>query len=487
VIFKLFSVLESLLLKIRCDRVWRQPRDRSPVTGVVQVSVAMTASLPSHDLPSHDVPSQEGRGVWCGSMPGVPDGNLTLRVWAIDAAGNRSPDTHGWIVVDTDVPSHRLHQSTVAGRTCSFVAASGVTVCDSASALAVSIACRPEGSSVTTARCSLQWALMSGRAAVRSACGTTRFEEPGVALWYSEAGGGADGAEVPLALDTVLGAVQSSTVLEDTQLALFVRAVDDAGNVEPAVRTAWYVDVHVPPTPVIVTHPDPLTLLRSASFGLEVFDASPGIVVFRCELTFVNGSAVPVEADALVVKGSPSVVDPELLTASLGLSGLAPDAQYVLRVWTVDQAGHSSASPASFAWHVLSEVPGVSVESRPDDVSASWLPEFVFAVAWGGRGAPGVGVANVVFEVLLFGDRALGTFHVPPACNGSLAGAPAALLPMDCMECIDGDRCVYRMALPHERGEVAVYTLQVRCTGLAGQGWSTSNVVCWMEVRCRQT
>ncbi len=118
-----------------------------------------------------------------------------------------------------------------------------------------------------------------------------------------------------------------------------------------------------------------------------------------------------------------------------------------------------------FSWHVLSKVPTALVASHPDPQSASWQPEFTIRADWIGE-VPDGGNAAVTFEFLLLGDRSLGAFHVPPQCpvNG-LAGfrdAPTSQLPVDCLEqgC-DGSRCVYRLALPHDRGTSWAYTLQV--------------------------
>jgi hypothetical protein len=307
----------------------------------------------------------------------------------------------------------------------------------------------------------VQWALTVARVTTRAACDSSLVDVPPEALWRSvpEA---AVGGEVALALgDLVEAAVGRG---QDAQVALFTRAVDGAGNVQPAARLAWFVDLGTPTAPGFLVRPDRLTLLRGASFELKVVDASPGSVSFHYTLTTSNGSAVVTAAgDSQVVQAVPSAADPSLLTASWGVSGLAPDVQYELRVWSRDQAGHVSSAPAACSWFVVSSVPPAEVLGRPDAVSGAWLPSVTLGVGWGVAARPADSADGVSFEMLLFGDRALGAFHAPRVCNGSLATVASALLPVDCVDpgC-SGERCVYRLALPHTRGDATVYTLQVR-------------------------
>ncbi len=81
------------------------------------------------------------------------------------------------------------------------------------------------------------------------------------------------------------------------------------------------------------------------------------------------------------------------------------------------QAGHVSPTSLNFTWYVASAAPSVAVLSSPDAVSSSWLPIVRVASRWASPEVP-VGV-RVTFEFLVLGDKSLGQFHAPPACNAS--------------------------------------------------------------------
>jgi hypothetical protein len=140
-------------------------------------------------------------------------------------------------------------------------------------------------------------------------------------------------------------------------------------------------------------------------------------------------------------------------------------------LWLVffTQASHVSATYAEFSWFVLAAQPLVTILSRPDSVSGSRAPALVVAADWGSGDAPLLGNAVVRFEFLLFGDKDLGTFHTPRPCAlGNLTSfGTGAQLPVDCVDpgC-SGARCVYRIALAHERNSGLSYTLQVCVWGL---------------------
>jgi hypothetical protein len=164
--------------------------------------------------------------------------------------------------------------------------------------------------------------------------------------------------------------------------------------------------------------------------------------------------------------------------------------RYTLRVWTIDQAGHVSASPGVFTWDVLASVPGVAVTSRPSAMSSAWRPTFTLHAQWGSKEPPSQGNSLLVFEFLLLGSKDLGSFHQPPTCPTSEAAfgatSSSATLPVDCVAAgCDGSACEYRLALPHAPGTQKSLTVQVRARLFSGTGPVDTQI--WTHVVCSTT
>ncbi len=396
--------------------------------------------------------------VWCGTFPvSTTDGNATLTANATDAAGNPSPLVAGWLLVDRAAPTHRLTPTITRGRTCNEIASTGVEVCDAPDGLDFSAACVRDGGLVATAPCFLEWVLQVSSVGAATSCGVGGQGEPEGALWQPMPSPGSPS----LALGPLVTAAAGPE--GDVQVVLYTRARDAAGNVEVAGRTLWYVDRGVPGAPTLPQPPDQVTLLRVHNFEFHLRDASPGALALNYTLVGRGGALVPGLPPASVP--APSAGDPTALISTLGLPALDPGAQYTLRVWAVDQAGHVSVDALEVSWHVLAALPPVALLAGPSPVSGTWLPSLRVGVDWGAQGPP-PGDEGVTLEFSLLGDRSLGAFHAPSVCNGSLAGTHSAVLPTDCVApgC-SSRRCTYHLALPRERGTKTAYTVEVGVSG----------------------
>ncbi len=170
------------------------------------------------------------------------------------------------------------------------------------------------------------------------------------------------------------------------------------------------------------------------------------------------------------------------------LARCACPCRFTLRVWTIDQAGHVSASPGVFTWNVLASVPGVAVTARPAPVSSAWRPTFALHAHWGSSEPPPQGNALIVFEFMLLGSKDLGSFHAPALCptNEVGFGSGGSALPVDCVVSgCNGAGCEYRLALPHAPGTQKSLTVQVRARLYSGTG--PVETLVWTHVVCSTT
>ncbi|MBU8897756.1 OmpA family protein [Corallococcus sp. M34] len=122
---------------------------------------------------------------------------------------------------------------------------------------------------------------------------------------------------------------------------LLVRAVDAAGNVDPtpAVYT-WNVDTLAPDT-FIVSKPAATTSSTSATFD---FDSNETNVTYECKL---DGAA-----------SFSACTDPVTFT------GLA-QGDHTLQVRARDAAGNVDPTPASYTWHIDTQIPDTFIVSGP--------------------------------------------------------------------------------------------------------------------------
>ena len=118
--------------------------------------------------------------------------------------------------------------------------------------------------------------------------------------------------------------------------------------------------------------------------------------------------------------GAPVVPDPEPTNNDVSLftiSGLPVPSTCIVHAWAVSHAGLRSVTTASFQWQILPAAPDVLVLARPDDLSGSKYPQFLFALDLGANSVDVSSNSAIVYEVSLIGDPELTAFHTPNACS----------------------------------------------------------------------
>ncbi|WP_301340574.1 MULTISPECIES: Ig-like domain-containing protein [Myxococcus] len=149
--------------------------------------------------------------------------------------------------------------------------------------------------------------------------------------------------------------------------ALQVRAVDEAGNVDPTpVMHMWVVDTAAPDTAISLTSPVPPrnpNNSRSAAFGFT--SSAPDVVRFECRL---------------------DTTEPESTTGTWQtcpsahvINDLVNGTTYRLHVRAVDRAGNSDASPASHLWRVDVTPPNTVFTQAPAELTSDLVATFGFA------------------------------------------------------------------------------------------------------------
>ncbi|MCP3145283.1 Ig-like domain-containing protein, partial [Pyxidicoccus xibeiensis] len=231
------------------------------------------------------------------TFTGLSNGSHTLQVRAVDAAGNidPTPAQYTW-TVDTTAPDTTI----VSG---------------------------PTG---TTSSTSATFDFTSNESPVTYQCSL-------------------DGAAFVACTDPV-----TFSNLADGSHTLAVRAVDEAGNVDPTPATrTWTVDTGVPDTSFTST-PPALSSSSSATFDLNS-NESP--VTYECSL---DGAAFT------------ACTDPVTFT---GLS----DGSHTLLARARDAAGNVDPSPASYTWTVDTTVPDTTIVSGPPAQSSNSSATFDFS------------------------------------------------------------------------------------------------------------
>jgi Ca2+-binding RTX toxin-like protein len=327
----------------------------------------------------------------------LAEGEHTFEVRALDVAGNveRTPATHTWMV-DTIPPETSVDSGpavataqTSAAFTYSGDALGGSAVSDFECRLddGAFEACAGSGKSYSgladgehtfqvraldaarnadTSPASRSWtvdtvapqtSVDSGPAAVTAAT-TASFTYGGDGL----GGTAVSGFECRLddgAFDACQSSGKTYSDLADGEHTFEVRALDAAGNADgsPAGRS-WVVDTIAPETSVD-SGPPAITASASASFTYDG-DAlgGSGVVGFECRL---DDNAF--EACAGSGKSYSSLADGE----------------HRFEVRAVDAAGNADGGPASRSWAVDTVAPQTSVDSGPDEVTASTSASFTYS------------------------------------------------------------------------------------------------------------
>ncbi|WP_426753302.1 adventurous gliding motility protein AgmC [Myxococcus sp. Y35] len=123
---------------------------------------------------------------------------------------------------------------------------------------------------------------------------------------------------------------------------LQVRAVDEAGNVDPtpAIHT-WVVDTIAPDTSISATSPVPPAERYNSQTAVFGFTSSASdVAYFECRLTVTEPESPPTTGAWATC------------AASHTISGLTDGWTYALEVRAVDRAGNEDATPASHTWLV---------------------------------------------------------------------------------------------------------------------------------------
>ncbi len=155
--------------------------------------------------------------------------------------------------------------------------------------------------------------------------------------------------------------------LADGEHVMSVRAVNDAGVVDPTPATwVWEVDTS-PPDTTIPVHPEVLSQRASATFGLAS-DESP--VSFECALDplLADGAQAPAEGDW-------QDCDPTVVFA-----GPLAEGAHVFWARAVDESGRVDATPARFDWVIDTRPPDTVIDDGPAALLGSGQ-DAVFAYA----------------------------------------------------------------------------------------------------------
>ncbi|WP_240359172.1 adventurous gliding motility protein AgmC [Pyxidicoccus trucidator] len=363
--------------------------DTTIVSGPAVVTNATTATF---DFSSNDAAatfecSLDGAAfVACAdprTFTGLANGNHTLAVRAVDAAGNvdPTPATYAW-TVDTALPDTTI-VSGPSGVTVSTTATFDFTSNESPVTYECSldgaafVACADpvtftglaQGNHTLAVRARDAAGNVDPTPATRSwtvdtvAPDTTFTSTPPAVSNSAVANFDFSSNESPVTYECRLdGAVlftactdpASFTGLTNGSHTLQVRAVDAAGNVDPtpAVYT-WTVDT-VPPDTNIDAGPSGTTTSTSATFD---FSSPDSPVTYQCSL---DGAAFA------------ACTDPVTFT------GLA-NGNHTLSVRAVDAAGNVDPTPATRSWTVDTSAPDTTIVSGPAAVTSATTATFDFS------------------------------------------------------------------------------------------------------------
>ncbi len=162
------------------------------------------------------------------------------------------------------------------------------------------------------------------------------------------------------------------TGLADGAHKFEVRAIDTAGNADSSPATyAWTVDTTVPETQIDST-PVSLSASAKAEFGFGGNDGSgSGVASFQCRID---------STEAADWKACSSVKTYESLA----------DGSHKFEVRSIDVAGNTDQSPATFSWTIDTAAPDTQIDSGPAALVASANAELKFS----GTDTGGSGVAS---------------------------------------------------------------------------------------------
>ena len=271
----------------------------------------------------------------------------------------------------------------------------GVMCCRSAESAVFASGCENTTAVLAAVPCRVRWAITSSMAS--SACAVQGGAASAALTWQPVVDGVVD------ARAAVAAFITTSPI---SLLTVYSQAVDGAGNADAVHTYSWWSDAMPPLAPAITKGPDKITVSTAATFVivLPTSDVSPGWLALlrrgrglaamrpstaaghfpwsngqsglpRCvcpgQMTFVY-TIVSGNETFTVSGGNPPIPDPTPVNtapSTLTINGFSPGAVYSLTVWSVSQAGMTSANGTTFTWHVLASAPSMKARGvREADV-----------------------------------------------------------------------------------------------------------------------
>ena len=346
--------------------------DTTITSGPPAVTNATTASLTftSTEAGTFECSVDGAAFAACSSplnLTGLAEGSHTVRVRAIDGAGNvdGSPASRTWLV-DTTAPTTTITvapPAQSASNSATFEFTSGefgatfecsldgaaFTACSSPLVLSsladgshtLLVRARDAAGNVDATPASHTWTVDTVAPDTTIVSGPSGTVNSATATFVvsSEAS-----ATLECSLDGAAFAACTSPVtlsmLSDGPHTFSVRAIDGTGNVDPTPATrTWTVDTQAPDT-AIATGPTGAVSSSTAAF---TFTSTEAMATFECSLDGAAFAACP---------------------AATTLTGLS-DGSHTLEVRAVDAGGNRDASPASRTWLVDTQQPNTTLSGAP--------------------------------------------------------------------------------------------------------------------------
>ncbi|QSQ24832.1 hypothetical protein JY651_07790 [Pyxidicoccus parkwayensis] len=299
-----------------------------PVTGNNSSTFSFTATDDGGACsPACTFECSEGSAAFAGctsprSVTTATSGTYTLRVRAVDGAGNKQtePISHTW-QVDRTSPD----------------VAFGVKPPAKSPLTTAQFSFTSTATDVADFQCLLDPTI------------TAPATEPTEAQWSAGAG-------------SSCGASKTLTGLTHGSHVLWARAVDAVGNKSSATSYPWAVDLHVPDT-AILTGPNPrLTNATTANFTYASYEEGPPAAQTAC------GADCSIDCS---LDGAAFIACPPQYT---GLTS----GNHTLVARARDSAGNVDNSPANYAWTIDTDVPNVAFGVKPPARSPLATAEFSF-------------------------------------------------------------------------------------------------------------
>ncbi len=168
---------------------------------------------------------------------------------------------------------------------------------------------------------------------------------------------------------------QNYDSLGDGSHTFQVRAIDDAGNIDPTPATyTWVVDATAPNTTITSIPGNPTTSTDAHIIFNGDDGTGTGVASFECALDGGFSACTSPQDFSSLSNGS-----------------------HTFRVRAIDNVGNTDATPASFTWVVDTIAPDTSIIGGPTNPTNGTVASFTF----GGNDGTGTGVAS--FECALDG------------------------------------------------------------------------------------